>query len=177
MSGSVATRPWKPAGWLDRGATRLQLIRQIALGNKSLAQLCHEYDVGNGTVEAFAKRHAAEIQAVVDESAAEFTALWIAEKRNRLAEYQQDIEDINESLLSDDVKQSEKTQLFRVKHAALRQVAEELGHLPGRVQIRFEGPRVTYQIVGVDMDKLGQPAAEQPKALRDVVDAEVVDAR
>lgn len=130
---------------LERGWVKYKLIRELAQGIKSQAKLAEEYGVNVGSIAKFKTRHQTEI----DETAAgfedEFAALWVAQKAQRLAELQSDIDAIDSDADPDRLK---------IKHAALKQVAEELGQLPSRMAVNVNTAPVTYKIEGVDMDKL-----------------------
>jgi predicted transcriptional regulator len=129
-------------GQLERGWRRAALIRDLATGEKTQVQLGQEYGVTQGAVSQFADRHRDEITAVRTSIDDEWAALWVAQKFNRIAEMQSDIEAIEGTA-------DEK--LLRVKHAALRQIAEELGQLKTHVEV---GGKVTYVIEGIDPEVL-----------------------
>jgi len=131
---------------------RLRLQRELAAGEKTYEELALEFDVTEDTISNFSKRYKLEIETIRRELADEFAGLWIAKKEARLAEFQQDVEDINDAVEAGD--EDDWSKLLRVKHTALRYVAEELGHLPGRPQIHVENAKVTYQVEGVDLSLL-----------------------
>jgi hypothetical protein len=141
-----------PASRWGNAYLRLRLQREIAAGEKTYEQLAEEFDVTDDTISAFAKRYRDAIELIRQDFANEFAGLWIARKEARLAEFQQDVEDINEAVEAGD--EEDWTKLLRVKHTALRYVAEELGHLPGRPQIHVEQAKVTYVVEGVDLSLL-----------------------
>jgi hypothetical protein len=126
------------AGKLEAGWAKTRLIRDLATGEKTQVQLAAEYGVVQSSISEFADRHRDEITGLRARVEDEWAALWAADKFNRVAEIQSDIEDIGRS---DDEK------LLRVKHAALRQIAEELGQLKTQVEV---GGKVTYVIEGID---------------------------
>jgi hypothetical protein len=94
-------------------------------------ELQEKYSVSQPCLWKFRQDFAAEIEAVRNDLLSqvhdETSGLWIADKSKRIAEYQQDVDDINEMLgkCLDHV-------LIKHKHAALKAVAEELGALPTR---------------------------------------------
>jgi hypothetical protein len=126
------------AGQLERGWRRTALIRDLAAGEATQVELAVKYGVTQPSVSAFRDRHEREIDAVRTQLDDKWAALWAADKFNRVAELQSDIETITGE---DDEK------LLRVKHAALRQIAEELGQLKQVVEV---GGSVTYTITGLD---------------------------
>jgi hypothetical protein len=137
---------------------------------------CH-----SSSVTDFRRRHQPEIEEAVQKIEDEFVGLWVASKAARLAEYQQDVEDANEIISEemgsrstpreqnpldpgandeDDPPLSSAPIWVRLKGAALRAVAEELGQIPNRVRMDLGGTVVTYRIEGepgqaeVDLDQL-----------------------
>jgi hypothetical protein len=159
---------------LERGWRKRWLILQLASAEASGATLAHALGVNHSSVYTFARRHAGEIADVRADLEREFVALWIADKRNRLAEYQQDVEDVNDvvgramepaqpkeldPLDPGDLAAREEAfggsdipNWLRVKHAALKAAAEELGQIPNRVQMDLTGTVLTYELVGADLD-------------------------
>lgn len=129
---------------LERGWARAALIRDLATGEKNQVQLAQKYGVVQSSISEFADRHRDEIASVRSKIEDEWAALWVAEKFNRVAELQSDIEEISKLPLPD-------KDLLRVKHAALRQIAEELGQLKTHVEV---GGKITYTITGIDPEVL-----------------------
>lgn len=135
--------------WLERGWRKDKLIHEIALQEKTMTALAAQYGVVPSAITNFRHRHQAEILAVQQNLGDRFAALWVADKGRRIAEYQQDIEDINALQGS-----TPTAELTRIKHGALKNVAEELGHLPSKTQIQVNNAQVAYAFEGVDLDKL-----------------------
>lgn len=83
---------------LFRGKHRLQLIRDLAMGEWSTASLAKEYGVDNADIVAFQERFSKEIAEVTaalsGQLAIETAGLWISKRQNRLAELQADFEEI-----------------------------------------------------------------------------------
>lgn len=143
-------RKW---GRLERGWRKVQLIQELARGEDTQESLAKKYDCTPSAMSQFKDRHLPEIEHVRRNLEDEFAALWVAKKINRLAEYEADIDAINEALLLAGAEDSAAARA--AKHRALRSVAEELGALPNRLNVTGEvTARVTYELVGVDMDKL-----------------------
>lgn len=131
-----------------RGRVKLALIRELALDGKTEQQLGDEYGVTPQAIHEFKVRNSAAIETVRADLEAEFVALWIADKRNRIAEYETDVEQLAEEI--DAAPPEHKAKLFGARHRALRAVAEELGQLaPKAINVG-----VHYSIRGVDMDRL-----------------------
>jgi hypothetical protein len=160
---------------LERGWTRWKLIRELAVGEQTPASLARKYGVDRSAIAHFGKRHAAEIEEVRAEVQDELVGLWITQKAARLAEYQQDLEDVNALMAldmdpdtapradpdEDDPDGAEVIivgakvpALLKAKARLLHQVAEEMGHLPARVQVQVNDQRVSYSVEGVDLSQL-----------------------
>lgn len=120
-----------------KGWQRVALLRDLALAEMTIQEIADKWGRSESTMYAWKTNHAAEIDAIRADAANEFAGLWVAQKVNRVAEYQADIED-------EDVD-------VQVKHRALRAVAEELGQLTSKQEIQAS---VTYQVEGVDPDNL-----------------------
>lgn len=149
---------------LSRGWRKTWLMHKIARSETSHSALARALGVSHQAVMMFARRHAEEIAEIRTRLEDEFVTLWIADKINRLAEIQQDVEDVNTVIGSVfDPKDADAAlaecadipQWIRLKHAALRAVAEELGQIPNKSSVQVEGEqKLTYNIVGVDMSKV-----------------------
>lgn len=126
-----------------RGWVKYALIDDLIDGTTTHEELGIKYEVTHQAISEFKKRHAAIIEERRKNAADEFAGMWIAKKKNRVAAYEADVERIDE-LEAD-------PQWTRIKHAALKSVAEELGQL--KTYIDAES-RVNYTVDGVDMDKL-----------------------
>lgn len=135
-----------PYGDLERGWAKARLIRALASGEVKQTELAVEFGVTQSGISHFATKHRDEIESVRSRLADEWAHLWIADKKNRVAEYQSDVEAINEAL------EGEKDpQLLRAKLAVMRQVAEELGQLKQEIEVTG---KLTYEVCGVDLSKL-----------------------
>ncbi len=135
-----------PRGDLERGWARSRLILQLAQQELTQVQLAREYGVVQSSISEFRDRHADEIAFQREKIEDQFAALWIADKRNRIAESQDDVEAINKALVAEP---DEK--LLRAKLAIMRQVAEELGQLKTSIEV---GGKLTYEVKGVDLSRL-----------------------
>lgn len=129
---------------LYRGRTRLALIRDLAMGEWSPREIALQLGATEESVRAFQGDHADEISevraALAGHLAIETAGLWVAKKQNRLAEYQQDIEDLSiivEAMRAQGVSRDEDAilgglgtrrhhNLMKTKLALLRAVADEL---------------------------------------------------
>lgn len=106
-----------------RPAVRLGLIRDLALGELTQEQLAVKYQVNRYSITAFKKRHGQEIEDCIVKADSEFRGIMIADKANRLSAY--------EKMLMDAMDAGDRRTAVRI----LRNVAEEMGHLPSRMQI------------------------------------------
>lgn len=134
------TRPRK----LTQGHIVTKLCRELAVAEKSQVQLAEEYGVAQSSISTFKKRHQERIKQIQQNLDDEFAGLWIAEKANRIAEYQADVEMIGTT---------SKADLLRVKATILKAVSEELGQLPARVNVTVTNP-VTYIVKGANPEDL-----------------------
>ncbi len=157
----------------------MTLIRALALGEKTNAELAREREVTASAIKEFSKRHAAAIAEVKANVADEFAGLWIAQKRERVSAYQQnaeilaaEIEALRDGRVavhggdadSEDAEDGAETaddisgalgRLTRAYDRALRSVAEELGQLPTRMVVKNEGGGAVHVYgAGVDTDKV-----------------------
>lgn len=151
-------------GALERPHVRLQLIKQLAAGDQTRAALARLHGVSGEAIRQFADRHAPRITELQGKLDDEFAGLWVADKANRLAHYQQQIEDVAAILEAepeiDEGKASRgagvnvsTAELMRVQASALRAIADELGQIPARMQVEHSGS-LAIQINGVDLDAL-----------------------
>jgi hypothetical protein len=139
-------------GRLERGWRKHQLLRQLAEGEETQDNLAALHGVVQASISEFAQRHKEEILAIRKNMQDEFVSLWVAQKINRLSEYQDDIEAINELL---ELGDSDDDKLRTAKHRALRAAAEELGQLPNRMSVKTEGAALVRHVLeGVDTDEL-----------------------
>lgn len=134
-------RPSIPIGEIYRGHRRLALIRDLAMGELSSAEIARNLGLGTKDIEDFRETYTSEVAevraALAGRLAIETAGLWISKKQNRVAEVQADIEDINYELnrirsgTLKDIDEagglgSRKHQnLLRMKLAALKLVADE----------------------------------------------------
>lgn len=125
---------------LESGWTKAKLIRELALAEKPQTQLAEEYGVGQSGIAMFKRRHLTEIEVHRENLADEYADLWIASKRNRLAEYQAAAEKLAKN---PDARSAE------VLAKLLKDVAEELGDLPTRPGVQINQANVTYQIESI----------------------------
>lgn len=132
QSGSRKLKPW------DRRA----LCRELAAGEVKRAVLARKYGISGAYVTKFAKQHAAEIDAIKVNLDNEYAGLWIAQKAERIAAYQADLE------ASEDGDYGSHFEQIRTRTQILKSVAEELGQLPPRTTVTVMP--VVHVLEGVD---------------------------
>lgn len=167
MDAESSTEPPRPRYPLERGWTRRQLVHELARKEVPRSKLAEKYRVYPSAITQFADRHAEEIREVERDIENEFAGLWIADKRNRLAELMTDVEQLNEVMADTlDPGPDEKpettiarfanlTKMMKVKQSALRAAADELGAIPQRVDVSVDSRQtIRYEIAGVDMEAL-----------------------
>lgn len=123
-----------------------KLARELATGEKTQTQLAKEYGVNRSTVCKFAKKHKARIDEIRAHLDDEFAGLWLADKAQRIASYQDDYE------LSRRHPKADYFEQIRTRNDIRKAVAEELGQLPAR-GVAVSGT-VTHVLEGVDLDEL-----------------------
>lgn len=130
---------------LTQGWVKHRLINELAIAAKPQTQLATEYGVSEGAISMFKRREMTAIERKRENLADEYSDLWIASKRNRLAELQQAAEKlaINPSARDAEV-------LARL----LKDAAEELGDIPNKPGVQINQANVTYSIEGVSLDDL-----------------------
>lgn len=149
-----------PPQKLERPWIRRELIVKLAHSGKTQRALAEEYGVAQSSIFEFAQRHRAEVEQVRADKENEFAGIAIADKANRLATYQAVLErlagavEANADLGDDEQAMDEKT--ANAVGKILRNVAEELGHLPNRVTLGGEVglTHTNYTVNGVDPENL-----------------------
>lgn len=122
-----------------RAWDRLALIRDLAFNGETVTAMAKRIGVSRESLSRFKSRHAAEIADVIARADSEFRGIAVADKTNRLAMYQQLVED------------AEDRGDWKLCARLLRQVAEEMGHLPSRMQITGAvDVHTTYTVTGAD---------------------------
>lgn len=129
-SGGTPPTSGDPEGRL-RGGEKRQFLRDLAEGTMTGKQLAEKYGRSVSWISTCRRRYAAEINALKANIENQLFNLWVAEKANRIAEYQDDVQAL---AASDELDKD----LLRVKHAALRSVAEEMGHLRVGVDVNAQ---------------------------------------
>lgn len=132
-------------GHLERGWVKHRLIRDFALGEKTGQQLAEQYGVSRTSISNFKKRYAMEIEDVRNNLADEYAGVWVAQKLNRIQEYQQ---------AAEKMASGNSPRNAEVLVSILKAVAEELGQLPARTQVNVQNNQVEYQIVGISPDDI-----------------------
>lgn len=158
-----------PPQKLEKPWTRRQLIVELATSGKTQEKLAEEYGVTQQAVSQFAAKHRQTIEQVRADQENEFAGIAIAEKATRLATYL----DVLDTALKPVPKVNAKGEIMYglpdengerhpimeidagVAQKILRNVAEELGHLPNRVTLGGEvGVTTNYKINGVEPENL-----------------------
>lgn len=143
-------------GALERGYVRVKLIRELALGELTQAELARRYDVSAPAMTKFVQRHAERIAEVASKLDDQFAGIAFADKVNRVAELSADVESIAELLADPETAASAGVQyaeMVNSKRATLRAIADELGQIPARVQVAHSGS-LDVRINGVDLGAL-----------------------
>lgn len=166
-------------GALTRGHVRARLIHDLAADIATRAALAKEYGVNRASITRFATTWRPEIEHARRNIEDQYAALWIADKRARVATHQQVVEHALDLLNASDDAPAEGTEVAEVApraprrrgagvdvstaelmakiQAGLRAVAEELGQLPNRVNVEHSGGtsvRYELHIPGFDVENL-----------------------
>lgn len=138
---------------LSRGHVKLDLIRKLATMEHTDTELAEQYGVAVRSIGRFRDRNMEEIVAVRAQLHDQFAGLWVVDKAKRVAELQADIEQLSELAAMDGADDASDAipEYMRLKHSALRSVAEEMGQLPARMSIKVEGS-IRHELIGVDPD-------------------------
>lgn len=154
MQGSEAGKELAPArgdgraairGHLERGWVKHRLIRDFALGEKTGVELAAIYGVSQNSISKFKKRYALEIEEVRNNLADEYAGVWVANKLDRIRQYQEAAEKMA------DGKTARSTEVLV---GILKAVAEELGQLPARTQVNVSTETTVYEIVGLSSEDI-----------------------
>lgn len=141
---------------LERGDVRVKLIRELALGEKTQAQLAEVYGCTRQAVHAFVQRHAADIARARERIDDEFVSVELASKVARVAILNDQVLQAVE-LLSDPDNALRagvgRAEMERIIQSGTRAIADELGQIPQRVQMEIGG-KFDVTINGVDLSAL-----------------------
>jgi chaperonin cofactor prefoldin len=135
---------------LEKGWTKRTLMHELARMEKTQTKLAEEHNVTVSAINQFKTRHATEIQELKNKIEDQFAGLWITKKENRLAEYQQAFEDIENELEGGGMD----VDYVKAKIKILKSVAEEMGHLPSRTTVQVQTTPVVYQVHGVNIEAM-----------------------
>lgn len=150
LRSNVSRRPSRSK--LERGHIKQTLIDELAAQNKTQTRLAEENGVVPSSISEFATRHRHEIEARRADMGNVFFGLWVIDKARRLAEYQQDIEDIDAVLEQMGLPAPD---LIRVKQLLLKNVADEMGQLPAKVAVQVNTENdYRYEVVGVEIEEM-----------------------
>jgi hypothetical protein len=170
----------RPRDFLDRGHIRIALQRDLATGSMTRDQLATKYGASKSGIQSFYRKYQGVIEEIAADLDNRYAGLWIADKDRRVAAYQADVDlveaetervlaarDERRALLGDGGAEVDEDgevekeltvatdlgRLSRIKHRALRSVAEELGQLPTRMMVKAEEGGAVH-FYGIDVDKV-----------------------
>jgi hypothetical protein len=102
-----------------RGALRSELIRELAVGDRTHEQLGEKYGRSTQAVHQFSARNADEIrlakQALVADPSDEYAGVAIAKKLNRIADADKDLADVIELLENGDLTPTQRKGYLNLK--------------------------------------------------------------
>lgn len=124
---------------------RAQLVMDLAIAEQSQTDLAEKYGVTQGAISSFKKRNIELIEARREKMLEDYGTLWVAQKYDRLATRQSEIENLMAQKIS--ARNSE------VIDKLLNSVASELGDIPNKSSVDVT-TNVKYEIVGVNLEDL-----------------------
>lgn len=122
--------------------TRQRLIYDLAKAEDTQVALAERYGVTQPSIAGFKKKYMHLIEERREKMLQEYGTLWVAEKYNRLAARQNEIEKLLE------LRTTNRNSEIIGKH--LNDIATELGELESKVSVEI----AEYRITGIDLDKV-----------------------
>jgi hypothetical protein len=136
-----------------RGRNKLTLLHMLADDELTQEEMGKQLGYTRAMVATFKARNLDQIEAIRADRTNEFAGLWIADRKERVAEYEEDVERVKEWLDSGELAPEDAPPLLRIKQSALRNTAEELGHLKQHV-VSEERHEVKYITENTDDEEL-----------------------
>lgn len=134
----------------------MKIVRLLALGEMTQAEIARRYDVSTASLTSFKQRHEARIAEVREHLDDQFAGITYADKANRVVELSNDVAAIADMLADPETAARSGVQyaeMVRAKQSALRAISEELGQLPSRMQVQVSGS-LDVQVNGVALGDL-----------------------
>src|SRR6266403_2166408 len=128
---------------LERAQVRIPLIHELAKGELTQAELSRILGVEQSSVFHFRQKFAEQILMQQQNMADSLTTSWIASKANRIASYQDTVDRIDDELDGIRQPESQPADLMRIKGTYLKNVAEEMGHLPSKTTVNVTSQQRT----------------------------------
>jgi predicted transcriptional regulator len=141
-----------------KGHERLRLIADLAMNELSHRELAHREGVTQADVKEFATAHVGEIAevraALAGQLAIESAGLWISKKQNRLAEYQNEAEEIRDFLADmrhQGIRWSRSHRdMLKLYFDIFKQAADELGAYPQRAQAPARTGQTVHYVIDTE---------------------------
>ncbi len=148
-------------GQLYRGHEKRQLIIDIAMGTLTHRELAKREGLALQDIQDFAEEHERDIaecqQMLMGRLAEEVAGLWISNKANRLAEYQEEIEELRDflaELRENGIRWSRSHRdMLKAYLELFRQVADELGAYPQRASAPARTGQTVHYVIETDDTK------------------------
>jgi hypothetical protein len=132
-----------------RGRYKVALILDLADGAMGYDELASRHGISKQGVAEFASRNRDAIQSAKQDLTSELAGLWVVNKRERLADAQQDLEDLEALLQDPNLTDAARRGYYSLKIKLRHNIAEECGQLPTRATIEVESaPLLRHEIVG-----------------------------
>jgi hypothetical protein len=123
-------------------AQKQQLIRDLAVADSSQVELGRKYGVSKSVVTKFKQDNRQQIESFMQDYLASITGENIKQQDWRIMQYERDLAKLEGKW---------SPEYVRVRTQILKQVAEEQGQLPPRMQIAIMP--VTHIVRGIDLDE------------------------
>ena len=132
----------------------LRVLTLLAEGDHTQQQIADMFGVSQARISQLNREHADRIQQMRDDADNEFAGLWVAHKKNRLANYQEDLDAIEAAIEQHKKFNADTVALVRLRDKIQRAVAEELGQIPNKMSVKSDNKHVRYTLEGIDPEDL-----------------------
>lgn len=132
-----------------RGHRKLAVIHALADGQLSQQEIADKYNLSQPGVSYIARTNVDEIAAIKADAERELTEAWIAKKVARVWTYQGAADHLLD--VAELVEAEKVPSIYKGVFQAMRNVAEELGHLQPKENVSGS---LTVRLEGVDGDAL-----------------------
>lgn len=151
---SSASDGYRTRKVIMRGHKLQQALRLLAQGDMSHEKIAERFGVTRRRISQINAEHRERVEEIRADIENEFAGLWVADKKNRVAEYQEDLDAINEKLATFKNLNEDAQSWIRLRDKLMRAVSEELGQIPNKMSVKSDNKHVRYTLEGVDPEDL-----------------------